>query len=119
MNVWESIRPRLAFFLVGLLLGLLIAATAADRSNYDLDIKSMQVDIAHLQEQLKEVAKRQDAVLAWINATDKQRVLDAEEYGGVKTTVAAHEKIVWIVVGEGVTLLFLLGEFVIRLRRRR
>jgi hypothetical protein len=118
MSLWQSLRPQLAFFLLGLLLGILIAAAAADRQSNDIDIKMMQVDIAHLQEKISDIAKRQDAVLAWINASDKQKVMDAEEYGGVKATVAAHERIVWVIVGQGVALIFLLVEFAIRMRKK-
>jgi hypothetical protein len=118
VSAWSTLRPQLAFFLMGLLLGVLIAASAADRSSNDLDIKMLQVDVAHLQEQIKEIAKRQDAVLGWIAASDKEKIIDAEEWGGVKVTVQAHEKIVWVIVGQSVALLFLLIEFVIRVRKK-
>jgi hypothetical protein len=98
VSVWLTLRRQLVFFLLGLLLGALIISAAKPDHATELDIKLLQVDVAHLEEKVAEVTKRQDAVLAWINATDKQRVLDAELEGGYHARVEAHDWGVRIVI---------------------
>lgn len=101
MNPAEQIWRAVPIFAAGFLFGALLCSlptSSASRSD-DLDIKVLQIDVAHLQEKLELLEKQHDTILAWVNATDRQRVQDAEEQGSIKTTVAAHEWGVRVIVG--------------------
>jgi hypothetical protein len=111
VSVWLTLRRQLVFFLLGALLGaLIVSAAKPDRTN-DLDIKLLQVDIAHLEEKVAAIAKRQDDVLAWINASDKQKVQDAELEGRAHAKIDASERINWLIAA---TVLALVAELVVR-----
>jgi hypothetical protein len=112
---------KLRYLLIGLCLGFFLFAllypVSADR-NSDLEVRALELDVARNTEKIAEIRQDIQAIKAWINASDKQKVMDAEEYGGVKTTVVSHERLVWLGVAQAFALTLLLVELAMRRLKR-
>ena len=90
---------KLRYLVAGFCLGFVLCAflyplgVPADKGT-DLDVKSLQIDVAHLQEQQKELDRRMQACLDWILAHDREAIND-DLKGGQRVLTTEHENLQW------------------------
>jgi hypothetical protein len=108
-KVWDAL-PLIA---LGFLLGFICTSTTtyADRS---LELQTLELDVARNSEKIRQLQMDCQAIHDWIAASDRQAVRNAEEEGGYHAKTEAHEKGLWLVIGQGLVLLVLAIETIVR-----
>jgi hypothetical protein len=112
-------RAILAGFFGGFVLAALLTPKPVPASS-DVEIQSLQLDIARLQEQHKEDDRREQAILDWILAHDRQVVQD--DIPGVQHGQQRDiDWLVWAVrgcmVGFSLLLLATVEQYLFRFRK--
>jgi hypothetical protein len=91
-RVWKTLPA----FALGFLLGCFVCvstSTYADKGT-DIDIKNLQVDVGRLQEQIKDIDRKQQGVLDWIMAHDRQAI-NEDLRGNQRVLETEHENLQW------------------------
>jgi len=95
-------------FCLGFILGMMLCSIAIPSGGTEQQIEELKVAVGHNTEEIAQLREDVRAIKDWVLATDKQSVADGEERGELKTTVAAHDKLIWLVGADTIGFLFLL-----------
>jgi hypothetical protein len=113
MSIWLTLRRQLVFFLLGLLLGALIVASAMPEKSAELQM--LELDVTRNGEKIVDLQRQVGALNEWVLAHDRQAIHDGELQGESRAKTDAHEKLTWLI---GAATLGLLGELALRRARR-
>jgi hypothetical protein len=111
-------RWHLVFALVaGFFLGAVVVSIATpDRSN-DAEIRSIELDVNRNSEKILQLQREVGSIFEWISASDRQKIKDAEIEGEAHSKIEFHEKLAWLVLGQGIVVMGLVLEWIVRRKR--
>lgn len=110
ITIWKALRGKLAFFLVGGILGASITSIATpQKTPIELQLQEVIIASARNSEKITDLNTQVEHIYQWIGASDIRSVHDAENMGEMRITIAEHEKLVWMVAANLMGTLVLFG----------
>ena len=117
ITVWRALRANLVFFVLGAILGACLVTVAIPTPNDEL--QRIELETTRNTEKIADINRQLQVIFDWISDADRQRVHDAEILGGIRITVANHDKLVWLAFVNLIAITSLLARQVVIDRKKK